>query len=167
VNFSKRTIKIQQRADNKANAIGPPKTKHARRTVQIPTKLVMCLRDWKMYCPNGELVFPNWQGNIESYANIRNRGWLPICERAGLCTISYRVKNGKKKKHVETWFGIHSLRHFHASMLIASDASPLEIKKEMGHSSIDVTYQFYGHLFPEDDVKRAERSNSMCIEVFG
>jgi integrase len=43
---------------------------------------------------------------------------------------------------------LHDCRHTLASLLIASGADPLQVKKTMGHSSIKVTYDLYGHLFP-------------------
>jgi integrase len=43
----------------------------------------------------------------------------------------------------------HDLRHTFAAFCIASTADPYAVMKRMGHSSISVTYDTYGHLFPE------------------
>lgn len=43
----------------------------------------------------------------------------------------------------------HDLRHFFASMLIAQGESPKYVCDQMGHSSIQVTFDTYGHLFPQ------------------
>lgn len=43
----------------------------------------------------------------------------------------------------------HDLRHFFASMLIAQGESPKYICDQLGHSSIQVTFDVYGHLFPQ------------------
>lgn len=43
----------------------------------------------------------------------------------------------------------HDLRHTYAAFCIASTADPYAVMKRMGHSSITVTYDTYGHLFPE------------------
>jgi integrase len=46
----------------------------------------------------------------------------------------------------------HDLRHFYASMLIRSgEASPKVVAARMGHSSIKVTYDTYGHLFSDEE----------------
>ncbi len=45
----------------------------------------------------------------------------------------------------------HDLRHTYAAFCIASTADPYAVMKRMGHSSITVTYNTYGHLFPERD----------------
>lgn len=43
----------------------------------------------------------------------------------------------------------HDLRHFFASMLIAQKEDAKYICDQMGHSSIQVTFDTYGHLFPQ------------------
>ena len=43
---------------------------------------------------------------------------------------------------------LHEARHSYASMLIASGAEPRTVMELMGHSSITVTFDTYGHLFP-------------------
>jgi hypothetical protein len=63
--------------------------------------LVSILREWKLACPSGDLVFPNGAGKIEELA----RGLKPAMIAAGLVT-----KNGKAK-----YTGVHALRHFYAS----------------------------------------------------
>lgn len=45
----------------------------------------------------------------------------------------------------------HDLRHTYAAMLIAQQAHPRAIMERMGHSTITVTLDNYGHLFPKLD----------------
>ena len=45
---------------------------------------------------------------------------------------------------------IHDLRHTCSSLLIAQGAHPKAIQVHLGHSSIAVTMDRYGHLFPSD-----------------
>lgn len=47
----------------------------------------------------------------------------------------------------------HDLRHTYAAFCIASTADPYAVMRRMGHSSITVTYDTYGHLFPERDAQ--------------
>jgi integrase len=42
----------------------------------------------------------------------------------------------------------HDLRHFFASQLISNGETPPYVRDQMGHSSIKVTFDTYGHLFP-------------------
>lgn len=45
---------------------------------------------------------------------------------------------------------LHDLRHTYASHLIAIGASPKYIQTQMGHSTIAVTMDVYGHLYPDE-----------------
>jgi integrase len=45
----------------------------------------------------------------------------------------------------------HELRHTAAALAIAQGAHPLAIKERLGHSSITVTIDRYGGLFPSLD----------------
>ena len=42
----------------------------------------------------------------------------------------------------------HDLRHTFASLLLQNRESPAYVKEQMGHSSIQVTVDVYGHLIP-------------------
>jgi hypothetical protein len=51
----------------------------------------------------------------------------------------------------------HDLRHFFASMLIAQGESAKYVCDQMGHSSIQVTFDTYGHLFPNSRETAAKK----------
>ena len=53
-------------------------------------------------------------------------------------------------------YDFHTLRHFAASWFIEQGHEPKHIQAIMGHSSITMTFDLYGHLFPgrEDDYQR-------------
>src|SRR5205823_2941835 len=95
-------------------------------------------------CPKGPqgLVFPNGAGKVEGHGNIANRGFYEIQRKAGIVD-----HHGKPK------YGIHALRHFCASWLIDQSFSPKRVQTWLGHSSIQMSFDVYGHLFPslEDD----------------
>jgi integrase len=50
---------------------------------------------------------------------------------------------------------IHDLRHTCAALLISQGHSPKSIQAHLGHSSITVTLDTYGHLYPEEREKIA------------
>jgi len=58
--------------------------------------------------------------------------FAPIAAKAGLSGMRF-----------------HDLRHFFASVLIAQGESAKYVQDQMGHSSIQVTFDTYGHLFPQ------------------
>jgi len=43
----------------------------------------------------------------------------------------------------------HDLRHTYAALRVAAGAHPKYLQAQMGHSSIRVSLDLYGHLFPD------------------
>jgi len=48
-------------------------------------------------------------------------------------------------------YGMHALRHACASLWIEAGKNPKAIQTLMGHSTIQMTYDVYGHLFADAD----------------
>ena len=107
------------------------------------------LREWKLACPNGELglAFPTDAGTIQVHPNIIERELKPTMIAAGVTTLTATAK----------YTGLHALRHFYASWCINRRADgglelPAKVvQHRLGHSSITVTLDTYGHLFPRGD----------------
>jgi integrase len=164
VDLSKGEIHVHQRAD-RYNKIDAPKSEAGERTVPLPPMVTNALREWKLACPNGKLglVFPNGAGNIENHANIISRGLIPVQIAAGVCEIvkdddGKVVLDGKGEPVRKAKYeGLHALRHFFASWCINRKADGgLElpgkvVQERLGHSSIAMTMDTYGHLFPRGD----------------
>ncbi len=55
----------------------------------------------------------------------------------------------------------HCLRHSHASLLINAGAEPKTISERLGHSSIRVTYDVYGHLFAGRQTEALEKMSDL------
>jgi integrase len=148
IDFEARQINVAQRADA-SHKIGKLKSKSAYRSTPLPPIVLNALREWKLVCPKGDLglVFPNGRGKVESHANIIEHGLGPIQIAAG-------VVNGDGGGK----YGMHALRHACASLWIESGYNPKQIQRLMGHSSIKVTFDVYGHLFAdaEADQRAAE-----------
>jgi integrase len=47
----------------------------------------------------------------------------------------------------------HDLRHTYASMLLMDHYSPADVQKQLGHSSISITVDIYGHWIPGEGKK--------------
>lgn len=156
VDLSKAELHVRQRAD-RYNTIGEPKSESSERSVPFPPIVANGLREWKLVCPKGELVFPNGLGRIESHANIINRALIPVQVEAGVTT-----KTGTAK-----YTGLHALRHFYASWCInrrrdgGLELPPKVVQERLGHSTIVMTMDRYGHLFPRgnegEELAEAER----------
>jgi integrase len=164
LDLKKAELHVRQRAD-RYRKIGPPKSDAGERTIPLPPQIMNILREWKLQCPKGELdlVFPNGDGNVEDHSNILNRGFFPTQMAAGIVAQA-KDKDGKilkdergKPKMVAKYTGLHSLRHFYASWCInrTKDGGlelPLKLVQErLGHATIVLTSDRYGHLFPRGD----------------
>jgi integrase len=148
VDLKKGHVHVHQRAD-RYSEIDAPKSEAGERKVPLPPIVANALREWKVACPKGELdlVFPNGAGRVENHGNILNRGLMPVQIAAGVTD-----EDGKAK-----YTGLHALRHFYASWCINRKADgglelPAKlVQQRLGHSSIVMTMDIYGHLFPSDD----------------
>ena len=50
----------------------------------------------------------------------------------------------------------HSLRHSHASALIAAGVDILSVSRRIGHADASITLKVYGHLFASTDTAAAD-----------
>lgn len=141
---------ITQRADRK-NIIGPPKSASGFRTIPVPPMLVTELTRWKLRCPKSALglVFPSEAGTPIFHANIILQFQEPVQLRAGL--TRQRIVKGETVE--DGIFSLHDFRHACASLWIEQKVQPKRVQTWMGHHSIQVTFDTYGHLFAavEDD----------------
>jgi integrase len=158
VAFNRREVVIRQRADAHRE-IGAPKSDKGSRAIPLPARLCDELRKWKDDCPEGELdlVFPNGAGNIEYYANITKRWYYPVQIAAGVTTPTGDTDKDGKPIMGPKYSGLHALRHFYASWCINRKEDnglglpPKVVQARMGHASIQLTLDTYGHLFPTGD----------------
>ncbi len=147
IDLKRGEVTVRQRAD-RYHQIGHPKSRSGERTIPIGPDLVTILREWKLACPNGELglAFPSVVGKIDPYSNIVHK-FEQVVRAAGLLD-----RLGQPK-----YTGLHPLRHFYASWCInRKDDGGLElpakiVQARLGHASIVMTMDTYGHLFPSQD----------------
>jgi integrase len=122
------------------------KTRQSRRRVGLSDELLSDLTRWRLACPKGEheLVFPADDGGPLNHGILLRSGFYPALRRA-------------KLRHVR-W---HDLRHTFASLLIAADVHPKRIQALMGHSTIRITLDVYGHLMRDLDDGAAEKLSDL------
>jgi integrase len=80
-----------------------------------------------------DLVFPSEDGSYLNEARFRNTKFYPARRKAGVPTLR-----------------IHDLRHNYASYMLARGTPPSKLQQWMGHHSIQVTVDLYGHMIQED-----------------
>jgi integrase len=165
VDLKNSELHVRQRAD-RYGVIGKPKSKAGYRTVPFGPSALKALQEWKLAGPKGKLglVFPTPSGDGVALHNNVVRVFTTAVRAAGL-----KDANGKAK-----YTGLHSLRHFFASWLInppergGQGLAPKVVQQRLGHSSILMTMDTYGHLFPPDkdthkklaDAERAVLANA-------
>ena len=91
-----------------------------------------------------EWVFCNREGNPADMHNVKNRVFFRCLEKAGLRRIRF-----------------HDLRHTFASLLIQDGQSLKYVSDELGHSSIKMTADVYGHLVPGANRQAVNRLPSL------
>jgi integrase len=108
-------------------------------------------------------TLPNSDGKVDWHTNIIQRGLIPTLIAAGVSVIAkdeggnvIRDEDGKPVMQAK-YTGLHALRHFYASWCVNRKVDgglelPAKVVQErLGHSSITVTLDTYGHLFPRCD----------------
>lgn len=171
VDFDRRILHVRGRAD-RFNDIGRPKSATSERTVPMTPMVLAALREWCLTCPKRttdkvdaygnavstlDLVFPNGKGNGESHANIVNRVLHPAQIAAGVVVDTNGVDERGERVVAAKYTGLHALRHFYASWCInrredgGLGLPPKVVQERLGHSSIIMTMDVYGHLFPSRD----------------
>lgn len=144
IDLQRSVVTVRKRADRYCD-MGNTKSKSGRREIPMGPQLANVLRAWKLACPAGELglVFPNGVGKVETHSNIYNRVFKLLMLECG-------VVDGQGAPR----FSLHGLRHAAASLFIEQGWPPKKIQTMLGHSSITMTYDVYGHLFhdPAKDV---------------
>jgi integrase len=156
IDLDKKELHVRQRAD-RYSAIGNPKSEAGERTVPLTPMVLNTLREWKLKCPKGKLglAFPTGKGNVESHSNIVKRGFEPIEVAAGV-TVTEPGPDGTPIVRAK-YTGLHVLRHFYASWCInrrvdgGLELPPKMVQERLGHSSIVMTMDVYGHLFKSGD----------------
>lgn len=118
-----------------------PKSKHSVRKIDMPDSFIQELKKWKLACPvnEHELVFPSPEGRLSFHDNVVKRYFNQALRTAELRQVSF-----------------HSLRHSNASMRIQAGQNIKYIQSQLGHASINITLDIYGHLFNDADFNRQQ-----------
>ena len=110
-----------------------PKSKSSRRTVKLLPSVIALLRRHPVPANPEGLVFTQPRNDRPiSRTWFSRRVLLPAARRAGIHPIP----------------SAHDLRHTAGALASKAGMHPMAVKEMMGHSSIKVTYDVYGHLFP-------------------
>lgn len=134
VQASKKRDELGNAVEGREELITLPKTDASYRTVALNKTAMEALRrlcdlhpesEWVVCMPNGSRIT------------------LDRLDR----TCTKILKNAGVEKA-----GLHAFRHTFASRLIAKGANIHQVSKILGHSRIQITLDYYAHLFPDEDL---------------
>jgi integrase len=167
-------LEVRERLCSVHVTLGPVKTKTGLRDVPIGPGASGAVRAWRLargpsvpFTVDGARKVgrllpapPGLRfGALWGYQDFRRELWMPLMQRAGLTQLQ-PDKNGKKRRLVA--FSPHTLRHVYASIQIESGVTPKRLQALMGHATLAMTMDLYGHLWSDPDgdqalVEAAER----------
>ena len=78
---------------------------------------------------------------------IRGRGGQPLTYKSVQHFMRTRVPDCDYPDHMT----FHSLRHFHATMLLRAGVPIKLVSARLGHASVTQTLNVYAHFLPEDE----------------
>lgn len=133
LDFEMGVIKIE-RSYSDFNGFSEPKTPSSRRAAPWIPSLTPILHDYyhAQGNPDPDTLLFSEDGRVPLHQNYVRREFEKALKRA-------------KLKHAS----IHSLRHTFASVMIASGANIKALQRSLGHTSVTMTLDTYGHLIPE------------------
>lgn len=124
--------------------VGTPKSGKTR-TVAIPATLATILNNQLLSHPR-DIVFPDTKGGMLRIPRYRAHV-LAACTEIGIEPIR-----------------THDLRHTAASLMLAAEPDIFVAMKQLGHSSIKVTVDVYGHLLPGRAAEAADKLDALIAD---
>lgn len=154
VDLERREVRIERqliRVVDGQPVFGPPKTPASYRTVPLPDVVVEAMKRHfaELDVQMGDLVFTLDGGPISRQAF--GHKWRPVAKNAGLALGT----------------GLHSLRHYYASLLIRHGESVKTVQARLGHASAAETLDTYSHLWPDSDDRTREAVDQVLANSCG
>jgi integrase len=146
VNLAASELHVDRAWCSHTKQVTEPKTAAAKRTVPVPDELRRVLLAHRLLTgrPAG-LVVQREDGGVESGDAIADRA-EKAWKADGIASLAV---------------GVHEMRHGYASMMIRAAVPITALSRFMGHSSITVTIDRYGHLYPQDREAAAAAVNAL------
>jgi hypothetical protein len=88
--------------------------------------------------------------------------WKPAAVRAGIIPEPKKDTRGRVRYVTTRKEGIHRLRHYFASVMLAGGASIKELAEYLGHADPAFTLRVYAHLLPSSH----DRARAVINERF-
>jgi integrase len=119
-----------------------PKTPRARRVLLVPEIAMAAFNAHRVRQARERLAAgDSWQDGDLIFASSIG---TPIEPR----NVNRRLNELRAKSGLD-WLRLHDLRHACATYLLASGVEPRTVMKILGHSTIRLTMDLYGHVLPD------------------
>lgn len=161
VDFEGEAIAFTHQLDRQGRRV-PLKTARSRRVLEVTPRLASTLRRLRVAATHSgdhDFVFGTRGGTGHDHRNIGGRALSRAVTRAGLETIE---RAGVLVEPAPTF---HSLRHSHASKLIAAGWDTAEDSARLGHASVATTERIYVHQF--DAARRSVERRNRLAALYG
>jgi len=161
IDLEAETVRFEYQLDRHGKRVRL-KTTRSRRCIEVTPALVRRLRTHKLASPYSgphDLVFATATGSGHDHRNIGGRVLARAVKRAGLGAVE---RDGIVVEPAPTF---HSLRHSHASALIAAGWDVVEVSSRLGHSSVEITLRIYAHEF--DATRRSGERRDRLAALYG
>ncbi|WP_312126511.1 tyrosine-type recombinase/integrase [Brevundimonas sp.] len=160
------TIRVRERLDRHYRTLDRPKSAKSRRDVPIGTAAALAVRSWRL-ARGPSRAFTHTNGSYQThrvpgrlfpdpasgtgvwcYNDFINQCWIPLMRRAGLVEM---LPDSKGKKRPVTAFSPHALRHVAVSLWLSQVPQPSakKVQTMVGHASLQMTMDLYGHLWKD------------------
>lgn len=135
LDLPRRLVHVEETAPQVGPDRAEPKTASGRRSVPIPGFLATVLEEHLQTIDRADhdaLVFTASRGGRLHAGNWHGDVWKPAREAAGFPTLRF-----------------HDLRHSAVPLWVEMGGNLLQVSRWLGHSSVQITADVYGHLFSE------------------
>ncbi len=137
VDLDRRTISIRRRI--RKRMIGSPKSGKPR-TVDVPKSTIEVLRGW-IAAVRAEAAV---RGE-EAYWLFPSASGKPVDDTEPRCALRKIVRAAGIQRRITP----HTLRHTYASLALQRGVPLLVVSRQLGHASVAITADVYGHLAPD------------------
>jgi integrase len=155
-------------APGRKPTIEATKTAKRRRRIDLPPITIEALRRRSKLClaeGSGELVFTSPKGEPIRNTNLRRRWWKPLLEKAAELAEKDARDAGDPTYRFPTDLRMYDMRHT-SNALMGLAGITLEVARErMGHSSIRLTADTYGHVYPSMQRDVAVRLETLFADI--
>lgn len=155
VDLTTGTLRVQRQL-GRDGAFVEPKTKKARRTIDLPAFCVATFREHRRAQTEERLyVGPDWEATDPVFCTHQGR---PLSQRNVLRAFKLLLTRAGVRD-----VPFHALRHTCASLLLMQNVHPKVVQERLGHATVAMTLDIYSHLIPSMGRAAADQLDALLV----